>query len=143
MNILYDTNATSNKLAAFMGTVSKWAGSLVIPEAEINASYLALSKSIPNCLKDTIQGTTTIISQEERVCMRTWISKQYKMIEESDTDSQVFKMDMYGEDLFANGNSEDSAYDIMIDIQNIGNLLFTSFIGPKETLFYKLPSSKS
>ncbi|HCY21606.1 TPA: hypothetical protein DIC40_07340 [Patescibacteria group bacterium] len=48
-----------------------------------------------------------------------------------------------GEDLFINGVEDDSDYDLQIDIENIGNLLFESFIAPIETVFYKLPPNKS
>lgn len=65
------------------------------------------------------------------------------MAEEDDVDINSFKEDTYWEDLYTNGTTDDSNYDILVDIKNIWNLLFTSFISPTETLFYKLPQNRS
>ena len=47
--------------------------------------------------------------------------------------------DNYGEDLFRNGDPDDSPFDILVDIQSIGKLFFTTFQSPPTPLFYRLP----
>lgn len=134
MNILYDTSTAVNELSSAMNFITRGTNP-VIPSNIINASYGKLNNVIPAC-KD-------LINQAERVCIKQRVGKQYYTIENNYTDLWSFKEQNFGEDLFTNGTLDDSAYDILIDIKNIGNIMFTSFISPTETLFYRLPKSKS
>ncbi len=134
MNILYDTKGGKKKVAAAINTVKKWEKTS-IAETEINASYTRLSKIIPDCKNS--------MNIDERVCIRERIRNQYYMIDNNYMDQNSFKELTYGEDLFTNGTLDDSAYDILVDIKNIGKILFSSFISPTETLFYTLPKNKS
>jgi len=52
---------------------------------------------------------------------------------------QSFDKENYGKNLFQNGNEDDSSYDLLIDIQNIGNLLFEGNKPTVEVLFYQFP----
>jgi len=134
MNILYDTSTAVNGLSSAMNLITRWTNP-VIPAAMINASYGKLRNTIPAC-KD-------LINQAERTCIKQRVGNQYYTIENNYTDLWSFKEQNFGEDLFTNGTLDDSAYDILVDIKNIGNIMFTSFISPTQTLFYTLPKSKS
>lgn len=48
-----------------------------------------------------------------------------------------------GKDKYQNANTEDSAYDIMYDISQVGRILFQDTKVATETLFYRLPSFKT
>jgi len=134
MNILYDTSTAVNEFASVMNFFARWV-LVTIPSDVINASYGRMSKVIPAC--------KNMNNQDERICIKQRVGKQYYTVEKNYTDLGSFKEQNYGEDIFTNGSTDDSSYDILIDIKNIGNLLFSSFISPTETLFYKLPTSKS
>lgn len=55
--------------------------------------------------------------------------------------SSTLAQDNVGEDLFRNGNADDSAFDLMVDINDIGNIFFSSFKQAPEVLFYRLPKA--
>lgn len=46
-------------------------------------------------------------------------------------------------DLFWNGTLDDSSFDLLYDIQQIGNILFEDFVDSPQVLFYRLPSLSS
>lgn len=46
----------------------------------------------------------------------------------------------FGENIFQNGSLQDSDYDLMIDIYNIGRLMFQGYIAPVELVYYQLPT---
>jgi len=130
LNIIYDSSIANDKISSAKYFLDK---NSLISSAAIEASYKNLSNKITIC-KDKI-------NTEEISCIKQRISKEYYMLEQNDQAINSFKKENFGEDLFTNGSLEDSSYDIMIDIQNIGNLLFTSFISPTETLFYRFPGT--
>jgi hypothetical protein len=70
MNIVYDTNIAATKFAGAMNTLAKRAGKRQIPEEQINASYMRLSKKIPSCQAIATRDTLNTISQEERLCIK-------------------------------------------------------------------------
>lgn len=49
----------------------------------------------------------------------------------------------FGSDLFWNGSLDDSDFDLLYDINQIGKLLFDDFTDSPEILFYRLPRSPS
>lgn len=49
----------------------------------------------------------------------------------------------FGSDLFWNGTLDDSDFDLLYDINQIGKLLFDDVIESPEILFYRLPKSPS
>ena len=57
--------------------------------------------------------------------------------------SSTLAQDNVGEDLYRNGTTDDSAYDLLVDINTIGDLLFSSFKKAPEVLFYRLPKAVS
>lgn len=140
INILYDTNIASKKIAKLMWWTNKLDDDLTISENEINASYNNLSKKIAVCKKNATESDNGNLN--ERICIKKRFKTTYINIEKSKDDVNIIKSENFWEDLFSNWSLEDSEYDILIDINNIWNLLFTSFIGPTETLFYKKPTVK-
>lgn len=142
MNILYDTSAATKKFASFMNGLIKRSDTRTIPTVNIDASYVNLSKTIPSCIGKATTNNTNI-SEDEKSCIKKRIEKQYSVIEKNATAQESFKLQNFWEDFFSNGTLDDSNYDLIIDIQNIWNILFTSFIGPTETLFYRMPKGSS
>jgi len=47
----------------------------------------------------------------------------------------------FGSDLFRNGTLDDSDFDILYDINQVGKLLFDDFNESPQILFYRLPKS--
>ena len=78
-------------------------------------------------------------SKDKNDCVQLWVNNSFSLLEQNTKDMQTFNQDNYGEDMFINGSTDDSNYDLIIDIDRIGNLLFNSFKAPTETLFYKFP----
>lgn len=137
MNILYDSSSALNEIAGLVYVVNQ--KETTIPADEIDASYARLSKAIPACLKKAPE--TWDPDKISRTCIKQRISQQYTTIKQNDKDMKSFKTDAFWEDFFSNGTLDDSEYDILVDIENIGNLLFTSFSKPSQTLFYQMPKS--
>ena len=46
----------------------------------------------------------------------------------------------FGENIFQNGSLQDSDYDLMIDIYNIGRLMFQWYTPPVELVYYQMPT---
>jgi hypothetical protein len=69
------------------------------------------------------------------------ISTLYYQSIQSSFFSATVAQDNYGEDLFRNGDADDSAFDLIIDINEVGKLFFSSFTTAPQTLFYKLPKA--
>jgi len=49
----------------------------------------------------------------------------------------------FGSDLFWNGTLDDSAFDLLFDINNVGKLLFDNFKDSPEVLFFRLPQAST
>lgn len=54
--------------------------------------------------------------------------------------SSTLAQDNVGEDVFWNWSTDDSDFDLLVDINEVWNLFFTSTTIPPEVLFYKLPT---
>ena len=48
----------------------------------------------------------------------------------------------YGSDFFRNGTLDDSDFDLLYDINQVGKILFDAFKDTPEILFYTLPTLK-
>jgi hypothetical protein len=46
----------------------------------------------------------------------------------------------FGENLFQNGSLADSDYDLMVDIYNIGRIMFQGYQAPVELVYYQFPT---
>ena len=57
--------------------------------------------------------------------------------------SSTLAQNNIGEDLFWNGNTGDSAFDLLSDINDIGEMFFITFKKAPEVLFYRLPTASS
>lgn len=55
--------------------------------------------------------------------------------------ASTLAQDNVGEDLFRNGTLDDSNFDLLVDINALGDLLFASFKSAPEVLFYRLPEA--
>ncbi|MEI7920089.1 MAG: hypothetical protein WCH65_08300 [bacterium] len=51
----------------------------------------------------------------------------------------TLNQDNFGSDLFWNGTLDDSDFDLLYDINQVGKLLFDAFQDSPEVLFYRLP----
>lgn len=53
--------------------------------------------------------------------------------------SSTLAQENIGEDLFRNGNANDSNFDLLTDINDLGNMMFITFKKAPEVVFYRLP----
>jgi len=53
--------------------------------------------------------------------------------------SSTLAQENIGEDLFRNGNANDSNFDLLVDINDLGNMMFITFKKAPEVVFYRLP----
>lgn len=133
LNILYNSNNNVNVGIRFLCKTCK------ISPSDINKSYEKVILEL--------EKTQAITTKNDNVLTRAKvderINSQFIIASNGETALTKFNEATVGEDLFINGVEDDSDYDLQIDIENIGNLLFESFIAPIETVFYKLPPNKS
>jgi len=67
----------------------------------------------------------------------------YNTFIENNFNMQTLNQDNYGEDLFWNGTLDDSDFDLMIDMDEIGKVMFEWWEPVVQTLFYRLPELKN
>jgi len=100
-------------------------------EGDIKRSY----KAIIRCRAwDKNQMTPTDYQK-----VRNVLNDQYNKVLKNNYDLFTTKQSNFGEDLFVNGSLEDSDFDLLVDIDKIGQKLFQSVTSPIQTLFYELP----
>lgn len=131
LNILYNSN---QNVAAGIDFLCK---DCKISPKDINDSYSKVINALKqnNTLTNANDNTLTRAKVDERV------NSQFIIASTSQSSLQELNNASLWEDVFVNWVADDSDYDLQIDIQNIGDLLFESFIAPIETVFYKLPSN--
>jgi len=81
--------------------------------------------------------------EEDYFALQREIASLYYQFLSSSFLTTNISQDNYGEDLFRNGDPDDSQFDLLVDIQSIGNLFFTTFQSAPQALFYKLPQRSS
>jgi len=64
----------------------------------------------------------------------------YKIYTDTYTKSTMNKAN-YGADFFWNGTLDDSQFDLLYDINQVGKLLFENFTDSPQVLFYRLPKA--
>jgi hypothetical protein len=81
---------------------------------------------------------STQATQEDKEALQREITSVYYQFLSSSFLTTAISQDTYGEDLFRNGDPDDSQFDLLMDIQFIGNLFFTTFQAAPQVLFYRL-----
>lgn len=135
INILFNSNDNIKDTINFLEKDS-WSPFKPTPE-QIKNSYLNIFPELKRIW--VLTDTNDNILNRQRV--NNWINSQFILAADNDTFLKEFNQSSLGEDLFMNWVADDSDYDLQIDIQNIWDLLFESFIAPVETVFYKMPSN--
>lgn len=135
LNILYYSN---NNISYAMNKICKNKKSCNITRKDISKSY---GNAIEELHKAKIISTdnNNVIT---RAKVDNRVNNNFILLSNNKSSFKQFETASIWEDLFINGVLEDGDYDLQIDMENIGNLLFESFISPIETVFYKLPTSK-
>jgi len=135
LNILYDSN-TKVRLAIKKNVC--WGVLYFLKECiknqDIKNSYNRIRPKLAE--KWIISNNNNAITDKN---IRLRVNNQFEIISDNELALASFDEASLWEDLFLNWVAEDSDYDLQIDIQNIWDLLFESFISPVETVFYKLP----
>lgn len=131
-NILYDSNRlvklwTNHQCGSFLKNC--------VSNKEIKESYEAIRNILyeEGILKTDNINVITNKEISERV------NSQFILISELQSNIDFVSNAALGKDLFFNGIEDDSDYDLQLDIKDIGDLMFESFIAPIETAFYGLP----
>ncbi len=132
INILYNTNKNFKRYVD--KTCKDCEKDNEKREIEIQKSYT----KILNILKARwlINGSNTAINRD---FVNKRINNQFQIVSENELSLEEFDEATIWEDLFMNGVADDSEYDLLIDIQNIWNILFESFVAPIEMVFYWYP----
>ncbi|MDD3263235.1 MAG: hypothetical protein PHR61_05360 [Candidatus Absconditabacteria bacterium] len=130
LNILYDTNRRIRV------TIKNSCKNCKISKEEIEKSYNTI---IQRLYSEKILKTSNNYNSTNKKFVEIRVNNQFQTISENKKSLQTLNEAAIGEDYFMNGVADDSDYDLQIDIQNIGDILFESFIAPVETVFYKLP----
>jgi len=134
LNILYDSNETISYSIDFLNRKNKnW--DYKITSKDINDSYQKIYPELERIW--FLNSTNNNIINKSKTA--SWINSQFVIASDNTTFLQEFDEASLWEDLFINGVADDSDYDLQVDIQNLWDLLFESFIAPVETVFYKMP----
>jgi len=130
LNIVFSTE--NNKLFMF-----QWLLSDKIDEKDF---FINEKDFIESCNNIMICKTEKPSKPPHSQCINT-IQEAFLSAETNIKDHQKLKMWNYWKNFFQNANSEDSSFDLLIDIETIGNLLFKWFepSNKAEVLFYKMP----
>jgi len=152
---MYDAmDATLKEINAFdCGFTSNDVSNIVL---STNADAYSLLKHIANQAK---AGALFIPSQDFaksceklRVCMNMSLNRDFLNKACPDKINEMFVKswdslwsfaklsdENIGSNYFQNGTLDDSDYDLMLDIQALGEIMFDGFKPPVEVLFYKMP----
>jgi len=103
-------------------------------EAEIKRSTLADSCRI---LMGCVSGKEKSLAPHYE-CKRI-VSRSYYNAVVAITDSKTFDLENFWWNLFQNGKDGDADYDLMLDAQKIGEIMFVWFKPPTEVLFFEMP----
>ncbi len=135
LNILYYTN---NNINYAMNKVCENKKSCNITQKDISKSYDNIIKELHQA-KILSTNNNNLITRKK---VDSRVNNNFILFSNNESSFKQFETASIWEDLFINGVLEDGDYDLQVDMENIGNLLFESFISPIETVFYKLPTSK-
>lgn len=101
-----------------------------------SASLVALQRAYARLF--ACKSITKPMEEDYAALQREISSLYYQYLSSSFLTTNIVQ-DNYGEDLFRNGDPDDSQFDLLVDIQAIGNLFFTTFQAAPQVLFYQLP----
>ncbi len=130
LNVLYNTNKDIRRAIKWSCKKCK------ISSKEIKESYRKIREAL---YKKEILKTSDADNNTNNKFVEIRINNQFQNVSNNQQSLQALSEAALWEDYFMNWVAEDSDYDLQLDIQNIGDLLFESFIAPVETVFYKLP----
>lgn len=109
--------------------------------AERPGQFLDACRVLIKCINSTSSQSQQLISVDTAVGLdicRNAVLKRYANVRSQLIMQQSFENSKWDE-IFANGSLDDSSFDLMVDIQEIGNLFFTSNKPAQEVLFFKMP----
>lgn len=69
-------------------------------------------------------------------------SEAYYLIQPSLTNIATMKQSTYGDNIFIDGKEENSPFDLMVDIDRIGQVLFKNHKARPEITFFEMPDIK-
>lgn len=111
--------------------------SLKVPTViERNTSCIKLSQ----CLQGKTWSMAGLTQQMQIRCENT-VRELYTSNMLTNRSVSVLTEGTFGENIFQNGSLQDSDYDLMIDIYNIGRLMFQWYIAPVELVYYQFPTA--
>jgi hypothetical protein len=131
-DILNIVLSDSKNLYLFQGLLSK-----DLDEKELFVNYEDFADS---CNK-VMQCTTKKNSNPPHTECINMIENAFASAQKDLKYQHELRMGNYGKDFFQNANSEDSPFDLLVDIEMIGNILFEGFkpSSEAEVLFYTMP----
>ncbi len=95
-----------------------------------------VDKDLDNLSSDSeVNNTYTISSRENCI---SFVSDFMDLAKEDIDSLYSMKDENVGDDIFINWTTEDSNYDLLVDIKNIRKLLFKKQKDPKETIYYDM-----
>lgn len=74
------------------------------------------------------------------ICSTT-INREYNKIMEQGVKKQSMISDFYGIQFFSNGTLDDSTFDLLVDMELIGNIMYGNNQKPTQTIYYRMPTA--
>lgn len=113
------------------------------PQKTQAESFVDACKKVFQCLwKQTPSEQQQYTIETYNQCMST-ITSLHATLTPTIKDANSLKNLNYWDEMFANGSLEDSSYDVLIDIENIGKIFFRDNKQPKKISFYWTNSSRN
>lgn len=103
--------------------------------SEKNASCIKLYQ----CWSTNTWSVSGITQQTQIRCENT-VRELYTSAMLTNRSVSLLTEGTFGENIFQNGSLQDSDYDLMIDIYNIGRLMFQWYTSPVELVYYQMPT---
>lgn len=117
-------------------TIAQDANLKVPTVAEKNTSCIKLSQ----CWQGNTWSIAGLTQQTQIRCENT-IRDLYTAQMLTNRSVSMLTEWTFGENIFQNGSLQDSDYDLMIDIYNIGRLMFQWYTAPVELVYYQFPAA--
>jgi hypothetical protein len=117
-------------------TIVQDANSKVPTVSERNTSCIKLSQ----CREGKTWSIAGLSQQTQIRCENT-VRDLYTSEMLTNRSVSLLTEGTFGENIFQNGSLQDSDYDLMIDIYNIGRLMFQWYTAPVELVYYQFPTA--
>jgi len=148
-NILLSLDSIRNDMQAALATISEqktiddagaWFASSCLKAAQcVGKRAKDAATSVKGGLASNTQSRTTLSDEWYKLC-RSVAAKEYQNNTDLTSTTTDLSLSTAWDDIYYNGTLDDSPYDLLVDIQAIGDVLFTENQKVTKTILYSFPN---